>query len=309
MDLRQLRSLVALVESKFSVTRTAASLYLVQSAVSQQIARLEEELGLMLLVRQGKRVLGLTEAGEQVYRYAEQILATAHNIYDVSEEVRHKEQGVLRIGATHTQARYLLPSVLKAFNAQYPKVDIQIHQSTPSSLVDMVLGDQVDVAICTDMQSGREELIHYPCYQWNRVLIMPSGHPLAAMSKVTLERLCDYPIITYVEGFSGRSKLDQVLGDAGLSPHIFLSAADTDVIKTYVADGMGIGIIACMAYDKQLDVDFECRDLGHLFPWETTKIACRKGRYIRAFQSDFITHFQEAVGQLSERLGIRVVGR
>jgi len=305
MELRQLRSLVALVESGFNVSRTAEHLNLVQSAVSQHITRLEAELSLHLVVRQGKRLLGLTEAGEKIYFFANQILSDAQNIIAVSDEHQHQEQGVLRIGATHTQARYILPSVIKEFNEHYPKVDIQINQSTPDNLIDMTLRDVVDIAICTEAIAGHEGLVSLPCYEWNRSLITLPGHPLSKAKKITLKKLCDYPIITYVQGFTGCGHVDRVFSDAGLSPHIVLSAADTDVIKTYVAEGMGVGVIASMAYDEKIDTGFKCMDVSDLFPWEITKIAYKKGRYIRAFQVHFIELFQRVFPRVSGSLNVR----
>lgn len=306
MEFRQLRSLVTLVESEFSVSRSAEQLHLVQSAVSQHITRLENELELQLFVRQGKRLLGLTEAGEQIYRYANDTLSAAQSILDVSAEHLQHQRGVLRIGATHTQARYILPTIIKDFNEHYPEVEIQIHQSTPENLAEMALRNDVDIAICTEALAGHEGLISHPCYQWNRSLITLPNHPLAKLKTINLKKLCDYPIITYVHGFTGRGHFDQVLNKAGLSPHIVLTAADTDVIKTYVTEGMGIGIIASMAYDEKIDHGFHCIDLSRLFPWESTKIAYKKGRYIREYQMYFIELFQNTLMHISSSLHIKL---
>ncbi|MDH5361229.1 MAG: LysR substrate-binding domain-containing protein [Gammaproteobacteria bacterium] len=306
MEFRQLRSLVTLVESGYSVSRSAEHLHLVQSAVSQHITRLEHELELQLFVRQGKRILALTETGEQIYRYANETLSAAQNIFNVSDEHLHQQRGVLRIGATHTQARYILPTIIKAFNKDYPEVEIQIHQSTPERLAEMALHDDVDIAICTEVLAGHEGLVSHPCYQWNRSLITLPDHPLTRLKSVSLKRLCDYPIITYVHGFTGRGTFDQVLSKAGLSPHIVLSAADTDVIKTYVSEGMGVGVIASMAYNKKIDPGFHCIDISRLFPWESTKIAYKKGRYIRAYQMHFIELFQKTLMEIAAALHIKL---
>jgi len=300
MDLKALRSLVTLVESGFNVSRTAEQLYLVQSAVSQHIHRLEEELGAQLFMRHGKRLIGLTEVGEQVVQYARKALAETQNIIDVGRDHVEQSSGVLRIGTTHTQARYVLPPVIKAFNKLYPNVELQIHQGTPKQLEEMTLDDRVDFSICTEVLAEQPQLIAVPCYKWNRALIVKPGHPLLKRKRLTLKALCDYPIITYVFGFTGRVHFSGIFTKAGLKPHVVLSAADTDVIKTYVREGMGVGIIAAMAYTPRQDKDLELRDLSHLFPWEITKLAYLKGKYLRHYQQRFIELFRDYVAE-SER--------
>ena len=295
MELRQLRSLITLVECDFSVSRTAEKLFLVQSAVSQHITRLEDELGLQVVIRQGKRIIGLSQAGHEIFRYANNMLSSAQNILNVSQEQRDPKSGIFRIGATHTQARYILPPIIRAFNQIYPQVEIQIHQSHPSELADMALRDIVDIAICTEALADHDGLISVECYQWNRSVITLPDHPLSQLKKITFKSLCKYPIITYVHGFTGRGHFDRVLEKAGLSAHIVLSAADTDVIKTYVREGMGIGIIASMAYDKKVDKDLINMDVSHLFPWETTMIAYKKDKYVRTYQTHFMELFQQMV--------------
>ncbi len=292
MELRQLRSLVTLVESGCNVSRAAERLFMVQSAVSQHILRLEEELGVHLFMRQGKRILGLTEAGEQVLQHARRVLAETGNILDVGREHVDDSSGVLRIGTTHTQARYVLPPVVKRFNRAWPRVELQIHQDTPRHLVRMLLDDKVDFAICTEDLAEQPHVTTVAGYQWNRSVIVPPGHPLLLEDTITLASLCAHPLITYVRGFTGRGHFDRVLQKAGVEPHIVLTAADTDVIKTYVRERMGIGIIASMAYCPRQDRDLAVRALDHLFPWEVTYIAYRENKYLRRYQEHFIDLFR-----------------
>jgi LysR family cys regulon transcriptional activator len=305
MDLRQLRSLVTLTESGFSVSRAAERLHLVQPAVSQHLARLERELGVQLVSRRGKRLTGLTAAGEQVLDYAQRVLSGVQNIRQIGREHANEATGVLRVGTTHTQARYVLPPVIKAFSAAYPRVELQIHQGTPQQLVEMAVGEGVDFSICTEALAEHPELIAIPCYQWNRCLIAPPDHPLLARSKLTLKALCQYPMITYVFGFTGRGNLSETFSRAGLTPQVVLSAADTDVIKTYVREGLGYGIVATLAYGVPQDRDLILRDLSHLFPWETTKIAYQKDKFLRRYQQDFIQLFRDFVASKGDRQGMR----
>jgi len=295
MELRQLNSLLTLVETDFSVSRTAEKLHLVQSAVSQQLARLEDELGSKLFVRHGKRLTGLTAMGEEVLVYARRILASTQSIHDIGREQIESTRGVLRIATTHTQARYVLPIVIKSFTDDYPDIELEIHQGTPQQLVEMAINDQVDISICTEALSQHPELNTISCYSWNRSAILMPDHPLAKQRRISLKQLCDYPIITYVFGFTGRSHFSKTFQDAMLNPRVVLSAADTDVIKTYVREGLGVGIIASMAYTSEQDSDLLLKDLSHIFPWEITKIAYLKDKYLRGYQQHFIDLFQKFV--------------
>jgi LysR family transcriptional regulator, cys regulon transcriptional activator len=306
MELRQLRSLVALAESGFSVSRAAQRLHLVQPAVSQHLRLLEEELGTPLFLRRGKRLLGFTEAGEKVLLHARSTLADAANILAIGRDHVAEARGVLRIGTTHTQARYVLPPVLRQFNQTYPEVEVQIHQGTPAQLVEMALADQVDFAICTEAIGEHPGLTTLPSYRWNRCLIAPPGHPVFEHRPITLGVLCEYPMITYVAGFTGRGSLSGSFAKVGLRPKVVIGAADTDVIKTYVREGMGIGIIAHLAFQKGVDGDLETRDLSHLFPWEVTRIAHAKGKYVRRFQQRFVDLFQQEADRIGRARGAQV---
>ena len=305
MELRHLRSLVTLVDMGFSVSRAAVQLHVVQPAVSQHLRQLEDEIGARLFVRQGRRLIALTEAGERVLEYSRQVLAQTNSILAIGRDHTQQSRGELRIATTHTQARYVLPPVIRRFAEKYPAVSLQIHQGTPAQLVDAAVHDSVDFAICTEALGEHPLLRAIPCYRWNRCVIAPGGHPVLIKPRVTLKQLCAYPVITYVFGFTGRGHFSDTFVEAGLRPDVVLSAADTDVIKTYVREGLGIGIIARLAYDAVLDADLGMRDLHHLFPWETTKIAYARGKYLRTFQQDFIDMFQDTIRQSDTRGGLQ----
>ncbi|MCG8069538.1 MAG: LysR substrate-binding domain-containing protein [Candidatus Thiodiazotropha taylori] len=295
MELRQLTSLVALEESGFNVTLAAKQLFLVQSAVSQHLAQLEQELGTQLFMRKGKRLIGLTAAGEQVLNYARQALAIRENILDVGREHVEEGSGLLRIGTTHTQACYVLPAVIRAFRIQFPQVNLQINQGTPQQLVELVVTDRVDFSICTEELGEHSTLTAIPCYRWNRSLIALKGHPVLSEKPLSLERICNYPLITYTFGFTGANHMQTTFARAGLQPNVVLTAADTDVIKTYVREGMGVGLIASMAYSPDLDPDLETRDLSHMLPWETTWVAYHKDKYLRRYQKRFIDLLEQMI--------------
>ncbi|MEW8341843.1 MAG: LysR substrate-binding domain-containing protein [Candidatus Thiodiazotropha taylori] len=295
MELRQLTSLVALEESGFNVTLAAKQLFLVQSAVSQHLAQLEHELGTQLFMRKGKRLIGLTAAGEQDLNYARQALAIRENILDVGREHVEEGSGLLRIGTTHTQACYVLPAVIRAFRKQFPQVNLQINQGTPQQLVELVVTDRVDFSICTEELGEHSTLTAIPCYRWNRSLIALKGHPVLSEKPLSLERICNYPLITYTFGFTGANHMQTTFARAGLQPNVVLTAADTDVIKTYVREGMGVGLIASMAYSPDLDPDLETRDLSHMLPWETTWVAYHKDKYLRRYQKRFIDLLEQMI--------------
>jgi LysR family cys regulon transcriptional activator len=301
MELRQLNSLVALVENEFSVSRTAERLHLVQPAVSQHLKQLEEELGTRLFRRKGKRLIGLSDAGERVLHYARNVLADTANILAVGQEHVSEETGTLRLATTHTQARYVLPPIVRRFSEAYPAVELQMFEGTPSQLVDMLQEDKVDFAICTEALGEHPELLAIPCNRWNRCLIAPKAHPVMSHKKLTLKVICNYPIITYLAGFTGRDHLNTTFGKEGLIPRVLLSATDTDVIKTYVREGMGIGIMADLAYEVETDADLAMRELSHLFPWEVTKIGYRKDKYLRTYHQRFIEFFQQISSQMATK--------
>lgn len=299
MELRQLRSLLTVCDNDFNVSRAAELLNIVQPAVSQHLKQLEEQLSTPLFLRRGKRLNGLTPAGEKVARYAREALRAEANILSIGDELEQPGRGLLRIGATHTQARYVLPPVIRHFNRAYPDVDVQIHQGNPQQLVDMAVRNAVDISICTEALAQHPELDAVDSYRWNRCVIASHGHPVFKVSTIQLKHLAQYPLITYVFGFSGRGHLNQAFTAQSLQPRIALSAADTDVIKTYVREGLGIGIIADLAYDEEEDRDLERRDLSHLFQWETTRIAYHRNKYLKKCEQEFIDIFQKESRQIS----------
>ncbi len=295
MEIRQLQSLVKLIDCNFSVSRAAEELFVVQSAVSQHLKKLEDELEAELFIRRGKRLIGLTEIGEQVAAHARVTLASVSSIHAIGQDHINQDTGTLRIGCTHTQARYVLPPVIKAFNHAYSHVEVQIHQGNPRQLVEWASNDEVDFSICTEELAGSRQLTNIPCYRWNRSLITPPGHALLERSQITLDDLCEYPLVTYVYGFTGRQNFSETFTAAGLQPHVVLSAADTDIIKTYVTEQMGIGIIASMALESLQGSLFCSRDLSHLFPWEVTRIAYLNDKYLRQYERKFIDLFLDHV--------------
>ncbi len=295
MEIRQLQTLITLINNDFNVSVTAEKLFLVQSAVSQQLKRLELELGSGLFIRKGKRMTGLTPFGEQVEQLAYEAIQVFKNIERLAEDQLQHSQGILRIGCTHTQARYILPAVINLFNRSYPDVELQMHQGNPQQLVEWAVHDVVDFSICTEELAQSDKLESIPCYRWNRCLITLPDHPIQQLQKPTLADLCKYPIVTYVVGFTGRKSFNQTFEKEKLKPNTVLSAADTDIIKTYVLDGLGIGVIASMAYNENIDKQLCFKDLSHLFPWETTRIAYLKNKYIRRYQQTFIDLFLETI--------------
>ncbi len=288
MELRHLKTLSVLSETDFNVTNAANKLCVVQSAVSHHLAQLEKDLGIQIFMRKGKQITGLTAAGNTVLNYAQQALAIRENILAVGNDYKEDTDRVLRIGATHTQARYVLPAVIRAYRKIYPAVRLQIYQDSPMKLVQLALKDEVDFSICTESLDDQPMLITVPCYKWNRSLVAPKGHPILKRKILKLKHICEYPIITYSFGLTGAGHTTTAFTQAGLTPEVTLTAMDTDIIKTYVREGLGIGLIASMAYSTEQDADLELRDLSKLLPWETTWIAYHKDKYLQRHQLRFI---------------------
>ena len=295
MEIRQLQSLIKLIDCNFNVSKAADEMFLVQSAVSQHLKKLEDELGADLFIRRGKRLTGLTVIGDQVVTHARVTLASVNSIRAIGQDHKNQDEGILRIGSTHTQARYVLPPVIKDFNYAYPRVELQIHQGTPTQLVKWAVNDEIDFSICTEELAASKQLTNIPCYKWNRSLITLADHPLLTIPELTLADLCDYPLMTYVYGFTGRQTFSDTFRKANLEPHVVLSAADTDIIKTYVQEEMGVGIIASMALDDRPDEHLVSRDISHLFPWEISRIAYINDKFLRQYQQKFIDLFLDYV--------------
>ena len=291
MKLQQLHYIREVARHGLNVSATAESLYTSQSGISKQIRMLEDELGLKIFQRGGKHLTDITQAGKVIIALAGEILDKADKLKQVALEYTDENKGTLSIATTHTQARYVLPSVIRSFRRKYPDVVLHMHQGTPMQISELAAKGTVEFAIATEALELFDNLVMMPCYHWNRSVIVPHDHPLARLDELTLEAVAAYPIVTYVFGFTGRSQLDRAFNDAGLRPQVVFTATDADVIKTYVRTGMGTGIIASMAYDEELDTDLKCIDAGRLFEQATTRIGFRRGIFMRNYMYDFIELF------------------
>lgn len=291
MKLQQLRYIWEVAHNDLNVSTTAQSLYTSQPGISKQIRLLEDELGVEIFARSGKHLTRVTPAGEAILDIAGDILRKVDSVKQVAQEYSNEKKGSLSIATTHTQARYALPPVIKAFIEKYPDVSLHMHQGTPMQISELAADGTVDFAIATEALELFSDLIMMPCYKWNRAIIVPKNHPLVKHEKLTLEDVARYPIVTYVFGFTGRSKLDEAFFSRGLAPKVVFTAADADVIKTYVRLGLGIGIVASMSYDPEVDTDLVALDASHLFKPSITKIGFRRGTFLRGFMYDFIELF------------------
>lgn len=291
MKLQQLRYIWEVAHHDLNVSATAQSLYTSQPGISKQIRLLEDELGVEVFSRSGKHLTRVTPAGETIIKVAGEILRKVESIKKIAQEFSNERQGTLAIATTHTQARYALPPVIKEFMAAYPEVSLHMHQGSPMQIAEMAADGSVDFAIATEAMELFDDLIMMPCYTWNRCVVVPRDHPLAQLKELTLQELAAHPIVTYVFGFTGRSRLDEAFASQGLVPRVVFTAADADVIKTYVRLGLGVGIIASMAYDERLDSDLVSLDASRLFQPSVTKIGFRKGTFLRGYMYDFIRGF------------------
>ena len=288
MKLHQLRYLREIARQNLSISQAAEALHTSQPGVSKQIQLLEDELKLQIFQRNGKRLTGITEPGRIILDLAERVMRELENIKRVGEEYTHVETGTLTIATTHTQARYYLPAAVKAFVQAYPGVKLTIHQGNPTQVTEQVARGEADIGIATEAISRHEALFCLPCYQWNRCVVMPHGHPLLDDAPLTLQKIARYPLITYDFAFTGASLVSRIFGDEGLQPNVVLTAIDADVIKTYVGLGLGVGLLANMAYDPQRDANLAMLEAGHLFPLSTTYLGLRRDAYLRGYVYDFI---------------------
>ncbi len=287
MKLQQLRYIWEVAHNNLNVSSTAQNMFTSQPGVSKQIRLLEDELGIEIFVRSGKHLTRITPAGQAVIDMAGQILQTAENIKKVAYDFSNERRGSLVLATTHTQARYILPEVIQQFMEKYPEVTLSLKQGTPPQIAQMVAEGEADLAIATESIANTNDLVTLPCYQWNRCILVPRNHPLAQQKKLTLATLADYPLVTYINGFTGRAKVDEAFANAGLEPKIVFTATDSDVIKTYVRLGVGVGIVAHMAADKR-DDDLEVLDASHLFEASITRLGIRKGTFMRGYLYHFI---------------------
>ena len=302
MKLQQLTYIWEVARHGLNVSATAKSLFTSQPGISKQIRLLEDELGVEIFSRNGKHLSRVTPAGETIIKRAGDILSKVDSIKQVAQEFSSETTGVLSIATTHTQARYALPMVITEFIQRYPDVSLNMYQGTPLQIAEMAANSEVDFAIATEGLNLFGDLVMLPCYDWNRCIIVPQGHPLTQLEKPTLKTVADYPIVTYVFWFTGRSKLDEAFSNHNLKPKVVFTATDADVIKTYVRLGTGIGIIARMAYDEVHDADLVAIDASHLFQPSTAMIGSCRGTFLRRYMYDFIHLFaphlnREAVEQ------------
>jgi len=291
MKLQQLRYIWEVAHHDLNVSATAQSLYTSQPGISKQIRLLEDELGVEVFSRSGKHLTNVTPAGEDILKLAGEVLRQVATIKSIAQEHSDPNKGSVSIATTHTQARYVLPSVIKKFMEKYPEVSLHMNQGTPIQISEMAADGEVDFAIATEALELFGNLVMMPCYRWNRSIVVPKDHPLAQCSNLTLEEIAKYPLVTYVFGFTGRSKLDDAFKRLELTPRVVFTATDADVIKTYVRLGLGVGIVATMAYDEQLDSDLVKLDASHLFEASTTRIGIRRGAFLRGYMYDFVELF------------------
>jgi LysR family cys regulon transcriptional activator len=292
MNFQQLRSVREAVRRGFNLTEVAAALHTSQPGISRQIRELEDELGVEIFVRAGKRLTGLTPPGETVLPIVERLLQEHDNLRRAGEEFSAQTSGTLSIAATHSQARYALPAVVRDFRQLYPQVTLHLHQGSPRQIAQMLLDGEADIGVATEGLAAVDELVALPCYRWTHSVVVPPGHDLLEKGQpLTLQRLARHPIITYEAGYTGRTHIDEAFARAGLKPSIVLTAMDADVIKTYVELGMGVGIVASIAFDADRDRTLRAIDVGNLFEVNLTRLAIRRGTWLRGYAYAFIESF------------------
>jgi LysR family cys regulon transcriptional activator len=297
MNFQQLRYVREAVRRNLNLTEVANTLFTSQSGVSKQIKDLEDELGVDIFVRRGKRLTGLTEPGKAVHQLIERMLLDAENMRRIARQYADEDTGHLVVATTHTQARYALPKVVREFTRAFPKVQLALRQGNPQQIAQMLIDGEADIAISTEALDRFAEIVTFPCYSWHHVVVVPRRHPLAGAHSVALEDVAEYPIITYDRDFTGRSHIDESFARAGLLSDVVLTAIDADVIKTYVELGMGVGIVAAMAHDPKRDTELVALDSQHLFEGSTTRVGLRKGAFMRAYVYRFIEMFAPQLSQ------------
>ena len=291
MKIQQLKYICEIANNNLNVTATAESLFTSQPGISKQVRMLEDELDVQIFQRNGKHLTEITPAGRVIIDMAGEILDKIEGVKRVADDFSDKRHGSLSIATTHTQARYVLPIIIQDFIKLYPEVSLHMHQGTPVQISELASKGMVDFAIATEALELFDNLVMMPCYRWNRSVIVSHDHPLANETSLTLEILAEYPIVTYVFGFTGRSQLDHAFRKAGLSPKVVFTASDADVIKTYVKMNLGVGIVASMAYDPKLDTELVAIDASHLFEPSVTRIGFRRGTFLRGYMYEFIRQF------------------
>ena len=291
MKLQQFKYIWEVSRNNLNVSQAAQALFTSQPGISKQIRLLEEELGVTIFTRRGKHLVDITPAGRAILETSGEILQQVENIRSLAQEYDDNSEGSLGIATTHTQCRYVLPPVINKFIEKFPKVSLHMHQGTPTQISQSASDGIADFAIATEALELFNNLHMLPCYSWNRSILVPKSHPLCEESVLSLENISKYPLVTYTFGFTGRSKLDDAFKARGLDPRVVFTASDADVIKTYVRLGLGVGIVASMAYDPVADEDLVALNASHLFESSTTSIGFRKNSYIRGYMFDFIEMF------------------
>jgi LysR family cys regulon transcriptional activator len=309
MNFQQLKSVRETVRSGFNLTEVATILHTSQPGVSRQIRELEVELGVDIFVRAGKRLTGLTAPGKSLMPIVDQLLLEAENLRRAGNDFNSRLDGPLSVAATHSQARYALPHVVRDFREKFPKVTLHLHQGSPKQIAEMLLSGEADIGVATEALAHYPQLVTLPCYRWTHSIVVTPGHPLLNQAEpVTLLQLAKYPLITYNQGFTGRSHIDDAFEREGLQPDVVLTAMDADVIKTYVELGMGVGIIASIALDPERDTQLRTLDARHLFEINLTRLAIRRGTWLRCYAYGFIEAFvptlnrtvvERAIGELT----------
>jgi LysR family cys regulon transcriptional activator len=288
MNFQQLRIVRETVRQNFNLTETGKALFTSQSGISKGLKELEDELGVEIFSRFGKRLIGLTEAGRDLLKVVDRILLDAENIKRVALQFSGHKKGNLTVATTHTQARYVLPNIIKRFMLDVPEVHLSLHQGSPKEIAELLLNGDADIGIATETLALVPDLISFPCYEWEHGVVVQKDHPLLALDKVTLEDLSKFPVITYHPSFTGRSHVDHAFRRANLEPDIVITAMDADVIKTYVGLGLGIGVVSSLAFCPERDVSLALIPAGHLFGSNFARIAVRRGHYLRGYAYDFI---------------------
>jgi LysR family transcriptional regulator, cys regulon transcriptional activator len=291
LNIQQLRYVSEVARRGLNVSEAAHALHTSQPGVSKQIRALEEELGAHIFVRQGRRFTAVTDAGREIIQAIDRILAEVSNLKAVGAEFAHHAKGTLSVGVTHTQARYALPPIVTAFKKRFPDVKLKLLQGNPHQLAKMVLAGETDVAVATEALDEYPELVTVPCYRWHHCVVVPTGHPLAKVKPLTLEAIAAYPIVTYDPTFAGRTAVDRTFAARNLAPDVVLTALDSDVIKSYVSLGLGVGIISSRAFRAGKDEGLKALDCDHLFPAQTTRLAYKRGTYLRSYIVEFIRLF------------------
>jgi LysR family cys regulon transcriptional activator len=291
MNFQQLRSIREAARRGYNLTEVANVLFTSQPGVSRQIRELEDELGVEIFERNGKRLTGLTEPGKGILQIVERLLLEAENLRQASQEYTGEQSGTLSVATTHTQARYALPKVVQSFRNAFPDVRIALQQSSPEHIAEWVISGKADIGIATEGLSQFDELVSFPCYSWNHMIVVPEGHPLADKPHVSLDDLAQHPLITYDVGFTGRGHIDDAFNKAGVSTDIVLTAMDSDVIQQYVSLGLGVGIVASMAVESGRHTGLRAIDAAHLFAPNVTRLAVRRGAYLRSYTYEFILRF------------------